>query len=115
MVPTNNGGHVRSFSIKNHELNDLITRSNERYDTLIDIIEIQKDLANIWPRQRLSKKPPIDKRNEKGLMGICVLRGLRYFDVGRSFMADSLHNIYIGAFVNRKVLSCAVILVQLNI
>ena len=104
MVPTKNKGHVRSFSVDDHELDDLVTRSNERYDILIDIIHLQKDLKNLWPRQRQSKEPPVDKRNEKGLMGICLLRELTYFDVGRSFMADSLHNVYIGAFVNIKIL-----------
>lgn len=106
MVPTKNKGHVRSFSIDDHELDDLVTRSNERYDILIDIIHLQKDLRDLWPRQRQSKEPPVDKRNEKGLMGICLLRELTYFDVGRSFMADSLHNIYIGAFVNIKFCFC---------
>ena len=114
MVPTNNGGHDRSFSIEDHQLNDLVVRSNEHYDILIDIFQIQEDLRNLWPRHRQSKEPPVDKRNEKGVMGICLLRELTYFDVGRSFMADSLHNVYIGAFVNIKVLFILVIILEFN-
>ena len=40
------------------------------------------------------------KKAEKGISGHCILRELSHFDVGFSFMADSLHNIYIGAFVS---------------
>jgi hypothetical protein len=103
MVPTNKKGHVRSFSISDQaELSDIVIRSNQRYDILIDIYQLQKELVDHWPRHRHSKEPPTDKRNEKGLMGVCVLRELAYFDVGRSFLADSLHNVYIGAFVMEK-------------
>ena len=81
------------------DLDDIAMRSNERYDILIDILELQQQLRDLWPRHRHSKEPPVDKRNEKGLMGNCIFRELRHFDVGRSFLADSLHNVYIGAFV----------------
>lgn len=37
---------------------------------------------------------------EKGLKGGCVLRSLSKFDVGRSFLVDSLHNIYLGVVVS---------------
>jgi hypothetical protein len=42
-----------------------------------------------------------DKVGEKGTLGPCILKALSYFDVGRSFIADTLHNTYIGAFVRR--------------
>jgi hypothetical protein len=42
-----------------------------------------------------------DKVGEKGTLGPCILKALSYFDVGRSFIADTLHNAYIGAFVRR--------------
>ncbi|CAF1527503.1 unnamed protein product [Adineta ricciae] len=92
MVSTTQGGHVRSFSINDQELSNIVVRSNERYDILIDIFQVQEQLQNHWPYHRRSKEPPIDKWNEKGLMGVCILRELTYFDVGRSFLADSLHN-----------------------
>ena len=99
MVRTRKGGHVRSFAATDADLDDTLVRSNERYDVLIDILELQQQLKDLWPRDRHSTEPPVDKRNEKGLMGKCVFRDLKYFDVGRSFLADSLHNVYIGAFV----------------
>ncbi len=37
----------------------------------------------------------------RGHVGVCVLRGLTYFDVGKSFLSDSLHNIYHGVMVSR--------------
>ena len=74
----------------------LLFVQNERYDILIDIFQLQKELQNLWSRHRHSKEPPIDKRNGKGLMGICLLRELTYFDVGRSFLADSLNNVYVA-------------------
>ena len=83
MVSTTQGGHVRSFSINDHELSNIVVRSNERYDILIDIFQLQEQLQNHWPYHRRSKGPPIDKRNEKRLMGVCILRELTYFDVGR--------------------------------
>jgi hypothetical protein len=42
-----------------------------------------------------------NKEMEHGIVGPCVLRQLTYFDVGFSFVSDSLHNIYHGAFVSR--------------
>lgn len=105
MIPTENGGHVRSFSANDQELIDLIPLSNDRCDVLIDIFEVQKQSKKLWVRGRYSKKPPTDKLNEKGLMEVCLLRELAFFDVGRSFMADSLHNVYIGTFVSHALFS----------
>lgn len=39
-----------------------------------------------------------------GFLGECSLRELRYFDVGRSFAFDTLHNLYRGTFVSILVL-----------
>ena len=36
----------------------------------------------------------------QGHVNVCVLRSLTYFDVGKSFLADSLHNIYHGVVVS---------------
>ena len=102
MVPTDGGGHVRSFSITPNDLPEISIRSNERYDVLIDVFQLQKQLKDLWPKAKKSRKLPVDKDNEKGVVGVCILRELSYFDVGRSFMADSLHNVYIGAFVSKE-------------
>ena len=36
----------------------------------------------------------------KGLKAPCIFRSLSHFDVGQSFLVDSLHNVYLGAFVS---------------
>ena len=36
----------------------------------------------------------------KSEKGPCVLRSLSMFDVGQSFLFDSLHNFYLGLFVS---------------
>ena len=51
------------------------------------------------PYKKHLEDASIDQKNGKGIMGVCIFRELAYFDVGRSFIADSLHNIYIGSFV----------------
>jgi hypothetical protein len=45
-----------------------------------------------------------DKQNDnlRGYRGKCVLRELSYFDVGISFLSDSLHNCYHGVTVSKK-------------
>lgn len=64
-------------------------RSNFTHDEIINIDEDDK---------------PVDKdalRNTmRGHVGPCVLRTLKYFDVGHSFLSDSLHNLYHGVMVN---------------
>lgn len=41
-----------------------------------------------------------------GFLGECSLRELRYFDVGRSFVFDTLHNLYRGTFVSILYIKC---------
>ena len=48
------GGHVRSFATTEAELDDIPMRSNERYDILIDIFQLQQQLQELWPRDRQS-------------------------------------------------------------
>ena len=76
-------------------------RYNERYDALLDLSQLQKHLRALAPRAQRKKIAIRDKKTEKGIIGECLFRQPAYFDVGRSFMADSLHNIYIGAFVSK--------------
>jgi hypothetical protein len=43
----------------------------------------------------------MDLRDQmRGHVGVCLLRKLRYFDVGKSFVSDSLHNVYHGVMVS---------------
>lgn len=100
VVPTNRGGHVRSFSMTHQDFDIIHTRSNERYDALTDLFELQKHLRDLAPLSQRKKIAIRDKKSEKGIVGDCLFRQLAHFDVGRSFMVDSLHNIYIGAFVS---------------
>ena len=99
IVPTSNGRNVRSFSINFDDLDDINKRSNERYDQLIDVIQVRRQLNNQLTRKKQLKDLTIEKPHGQEIMGVCLLRELTYFDVGRFFMADSLHNIFIGTFV----------------
>lgn len=59
-------------------------------------------VANYRGRGALAE---IHKKSEKGVKSPCVLRTLSKFDVGRSFLVDSLHNIYLGLFVSLTIFS----------
>jgi len=105
MVETDKRGHVRSFSASQYDIENTPTRCNERYDMLINVFELQQQLRSIWPKKKRLMIELANEKNEKGIMGICSLRELAHFDVGRSFMTDSLHNIYIGVFVRKTYIN----------
>ena len=105
MIATENGGHVRSFAQSHQDFNLIHERSNDRYDALIDLLQLHRHLRSFLPNSKQKKSGINDKKNERGIVGECLLRQLAYFDVGRSFMVDSLHNIYTGVFVSGKTLS----------
>jgi hypothetical protein len=48
----------------------------------------------------LKKKLIENKESECGILGPCILRQLKYFDVGFSFVSDNLHNVYHGVVVS---------------
>lgn len=75
-------------------------RSNKRYDILIELKSMHEHLRERSSSESIKSLELKHKKAEKGILGQCSLRKLSYFDVGSSFMADSLHNIYIGAFVS---------------
>lgn len=78
-------------------------RDNARHDELVTLHEVNvKELDDFIRngsrgREKLETK---HKLSTKGVRGPCVLRSLAYFDVGSSFLTDSLHNIYLGLFVS---------------
>lgn len=99
MVRTENDGNVRSFAMTSHDFDQIEIRCNMRYDILLDLKFLHERIQKTFPagkKKQLMKKHKIEG---KGILGPCILRQLSYFDVGRSFMADTLHNVYIGAFV----------------
>ena len=73
--------YIRVFPISNDPTGQPEFRSNENYDRVMEIMN------------------PSDEQR-KGYMGSCSMRSLKYFDVGRSFLADSLHNLYGGVMVS---------------
>ncbi len=79
-------------------------RSNQSHDTLLNLKHRnQRQMIALRNKSKKQKKT-IEKKHqkaEKGILGRCILRSLLIFDVGTSFMADSLHNVYRGAFVSR--------------
>lgn len=80
---------IRVFPLISTDQSQPRLRSNQTYDELIN--------ANLNGHRR-SK---IDDRNQRrGQIFTCTLRQLTYFDVGRCFLTDSLHNIYHGVVVS---------------
>ncbi|CAF3599883.1 unnamed protein product [Rotaria socialis] len=79
-VPSRKGAnhHIRVFPLSSESNDKPQCRSNKNYDTIMAL-----------------KNPTEDER--KGYLGQCALRFLKHFDVGQSFLSDSLHNLYGGA------------------
>ncbi|CAF1577303.1 unnamed protein product [Adineta ricciae] len=76
-------------------------RDNKRYDELLLVYESNaKELAAFIERGTRGRNKLMNKHklSVKGIQGPCVLRSLAYFDVGSSFLVDSLHNVYLGVF-----------------
>ncbi|CAF4957099.1 unnamed protein product, partial [Rotaria sp. Silwood1] len=69
VVPTAKGGHVRSFSTSYDDLDDICTRSNQRYDQLIDLIQMHQQLKALLPYKKRLKDASIDQKNGKGIVG----------------------------------------------
>jgi hypothetical protein len=84
-----------------HDFDQIELRSNMRYDVLLDLKLLHEQIQQSFPAQKKKQLMKQHKIEEKGILGPCILRELSYFDVGRGFMADTLHNVYIGSFVCR--------------
>lgn len=97
---TENDGSVVSFAIRSTD-QAAYERTNDRHDFLVKQIERNEielaDFVGHHGRPALLQK---HRDLSKGLKSPCVLRSLSHFDVGQSFLVDSLHNVYLGVFVS---------------
>ncbi|CAF1462164.1 unnamed protein product [Rotaria sordida] len=84
-------GHIRCFPLDTTNPPDL--RSNKTYDQAMKILTKNKQ-----QRARRNSLTGADNDAAKGHVGPCALRRLRFFEMGQSFLIDSLHNLYSGAF-----------------
>lgn len=76
-------------------------RRNERYDEIMQQISWnEEELQYLVSRHEIREAKLRHIQNTKGHKGPCILRKLKHFDVGKSFLVDSLHNIYLGVFVS---------------
>ena len=66
----------------------------------IKIERITSHPLNRAAKRKLKRMLDENKESEHGILGPCVFRQLKYFDVGFSFVSDSLHNVYHGAVVS---------------
>lgn len=93
-------GYVRSFATELDVFNEVTQRCNTRYDMLLVLKQSRDSKRLELPKKKQRKQAEIDRQKNRGILGPCILRACREFDVGSSFMSDSLHNVYIGAFVS---------------
>lgn len=70
-----------------------LTRNNDLYDSIMN---------NFYKNGKFIIETNDDRL--KGYRGPCVLKELTYFDVGISFLSDSLHNCYHGVAVRLQLL-----------
>ena len=87
--------------MNSRDFNSIQLRSNMRYDVLFDLKMLHGQIEQSFPARKRKKLIKEHSLQEKGIIGPCILRQLSSFDVGRGFMADTLHNVYIGSFVCR--------------
>lgn len=93
-------GHVRSFAAESDVLNNIQERCNIRHDVLLALKQSRDCYRGQLPKREQKYQEKCDQKKNCGILGPCVLRRCTMFDVGYSFMSDSLHNVYIGAFVS---------------
>ncbi|CAF1496926.1 unnamed protein product [Adineta ricciae] len=84
------GTSVRSFVYDPKE--KVTLRSNKTYDEANSFFENGNKLMN--SNRNFSKETSAEYL--KGFKGPCLFRQLSHFDVYRSFLCDTLHNLYLG-------------------
>ncbi|CAF1555831.1 unnamed protein product, partial [Didymodactylos carnosus] len=94
------GKRIRVFPLT-QENDDYPPRINETYDECISYLKQEEELlrsrssnAKAKDRKLTATEKEAFRRLKAGHRGVCSLRQLRYFDTGRSFASDSLHNLY---------------------
>ena len=99
-VPTSNDGSLVTFAVR-EGVPFAQERTNERHDLLLQQLRINETIlaghTNRRGRKALAERL---KATQNGVQGFCILRSLSTFDVGRSFLVDSLHNVYLGLYVS---------------
>ncbi len=88
-VKLNSNKNIRVFPLVPENQPQPRLRTNETYDVFMNIYKNERFKNDTELRDRL-----------RGHISPCVLRDLTYFDVGSSFLSDSLHNIYHGVVVS---------------
>jgi hypothetical protein len=86
LVKPGSKNKIRVFPVDKYTLTS--PRNNNLYDS------IMKDFDNTRTENQIKEDDRL-----KGHRGKCILRELTYFDMGVSFLSDSLHNCYHGATV----------------
>jgi hypothetical protein len=80
---------IRVFPLLSSVVSQPRLRSNATHDSIVNLDDRNK---------------PKDKDSlcdiMRGHVGPCVLRSLKFFDVGSSFLSDTLHNLYHGVTVS---------------
>ncbi|CAF4767110.1 unnamed protein product, partial [Rotaria sp. Silwood2] len=84
-IKANSQKRIRVFPLIPDDQEQPRLRTNKTYDMFMNIYIDEHFLPHAELRNRL-----------RGHISPCVLRDLTYFDVGTSFLSDSLHNIYHG-------------------
>lgn len=79
-------------------------RSNGRHDFYQEqLMKNALELSNFIGVRGRAALVREHKRLVTGANGQCLLRSLTRFDVGESFLFDSLHNLYLGLFVSKSI------------
>ena len=90
-----------SFAIAENNV-PVFERSNARHDFYqTRLRKNATELAQLT--SSLGRPALLESHNNavKGAKGPCILRSLSNFDIGHSFLFDSLHNLYLGLYVSR--------------
>jgi hypothetical protein len=88
-IKPNSKKKIRVFPLLLEHQQQPRLRTNKTYDEFMNIYKKERFMNDIEVRDRL-----------RGHISPCVLRDLTFFDVGSSFLSDSLHNIYHGVVVS---------------
>ncbi|CAF3394937.1 unnamed protein product [Rotaria socialis] len=95
------GAKEKSFTIRVYPFGNYVLRCQEISSKIIqDVYDINKSKGKTFDKPQVKKgsKPKEILVNHFGHLGFCPLTKLKYMNYGTSFLTDSLHTIYGGAF-----------------